>query len=153
VTLELSLSPPRKWGGLFFSLQPPFWDDSKKYLGIFLISRGSVLDISLEGRKIKWEIDSINRQFSSTRAIHTSRCHYWNLSYPSCLVQLSPFSILDFFFNEWCEQLGVVATPIILALGRLRWEDHEFEVSLDYIVTSCLKKPPPRQKQGMDLRT
>jgi hypothetical protein len=30
--------------------------------------------------------------------------------------------------------------PIILALGRLRQEDHEFKVGLEYTVRSCLKK-------------
>jgi hypothetical protein len=30
--------------------------------------------------------------------------------------------------------------PLIPALGRLKWEDHEFKVSLGYIVIFCLKK-------------
>jgi hypothetical protein len=40
--------------------------------------------------------------------------------------------------------------PVIPALGRLRWEDHKFETSLDYRVRSCVKnnkRPPEKTKQ------
>jgi hypothetical protein len=38
------------------------------------------------------------------------------------------------------QQPGVVAMPVILALGRLRQEDLEFKVSLDYIAPPYLKE-------------
>jgi hypothetical protein len=38
-------------------------------------------------------------------------------------------------------------TPVISALGRLRQEDREFEVSLGSIARTCLRKP----RAGMQL--
>jgi hypothetical protein len=37
-------------------------------------------------------------------------------------------------------------TPAILALRRLRQEDHKFQASLDYIARSCLKKKNQNNK-------
>jgi hypothetical protein len=37
--------------------------------------------------------------------------------------------------------------PVILALRRLKPEDHEFKASLDYTVTPCLKKKKKKQKR------
>jgi hypothetical protein len=37
--------------------------------------------------------------------------------------------------------------PIIPALGRLRWEDHEFEISLGHITRSCFKKKKKRKEK------
>jgi hypothetical protein len=36
--------------------------------------------------------------------------------------------------------------PIIVALGRQKQEDHEFEPSLDYIGRTCLKKERKTKK-------
>lgn len=43
--------------------------------------------------------------------------------------------------------LGMGHTPAILALGRLRREDHEFEVNLGYKATSQLKTTKNRTNQ------
>jgi hypothetical protein len=37
---------------------------------------------------------------------------------------------------------------VIVALGRLRQEDCEFQGSLGYIVSSCLISPAKRRKRG-----
>ena len=45
------------------------------------------------------------------------------------------------------EKTGQWLTPLILALGRLRREDHEFEVNLGYKATSQLKTTKNRTNQ------
>jgi hypothetical protein len=46
--------------------------------------------------------------------------------------------VAEFLQNK--ERLGVVATPVIPALQRLRQEEYKFEDSLAYRERPCLKK-------------
>jgi hypothetical protein len=43
--------------------------------------------------------------------------------------------------------------PVILALRRLKPEDHEFKASLDYTVTPCLKKKKKTEKEVCVLKS
>ena len=42
--------------------------------------------------------------------------------------------------------LGMAATPVILAYGRLKQEDHESPVNLSYIARFCLKNKQTKKK-------
>lgn len=44
--------------------------------------------------------------------------------------------------------LGMAATPVILAYGRLKQEDHEFLANLSYIARFCLKNKNKKQEFG-----
>jgi hypothetical protein len=44
---------------------------------------------------------------------------------------------------DWCS-----GTSVILALGRLRQENHELEASLDYIVKPYLERKERRKRRG-----
>jgi hypothetical protein len=63
--------------------------------------------------------------------------------------QVSSHNLRNSLQNENTKPLLVVwwHMPIIPALGRLRQKDSEFEVILDYIVRTCLKKNKKRKKR------
>jgi hypothetical protein len=42
--------------------------------------------------------------------------------------------------------LGMVVTPVISKLGRLRQKGHEFEASLGYLSRPCLRKGKKKKK-------
>lgn len=47
--------------------------------------------------------------------------------------------------------LGMTATPVILAYGRLKQEDHESLANLSYIARFCLKNKKQNKKQEFEV--
>jgi hypothetical protein len=62
-------------------------------------------------------------------------------------IQLQWIFLNCFGFWAWWD------TPVIPALGRWREEDHELQISLDYIARPCLKRPNSILRKGNNVFT